>query len=172
MDADTEAKLEKIREQLEQLGGQKVDASPEQLISLVFPVAAHTYLARHDSDNDAWVTKRRIIFPQPICTDDRLLDSSGLSLTGTNGTLTFRLRNFLCGRDGIAQFNEPVNVVATVQGQKPHYVTIAHQLIKDPTLSAFTDVEITASTWNPNGSPAGNVEFYWRCRVPADTIIF
>jgi hypothetical protein len=172
MDADTEAKLDKIREQLEQIEGRKVEASPEQLINLVYPIASHTYLARHDSDNDAWVTRRRIIFPQPICTDDRLLDSSGLSSTGANGTLVFRLRNYLCSRDGIAQFNEPVNVVATPQGQQPRYVTIAHQLIKDPALPYFTDVEITASTWNPDGTPAANVWFYWRCRVPADTIIF
>jgi hypothetical protein len=171
MNADTETKLEKVREQLEKIGGHKLDASPEQLISLVFPVASHTFLARHDSDNDAWTTKRRIIFPQPICVDDRLLDSSALSTTGANGTVTFRLKSFLCGRDGIAQFNEPVNVVATVQGQKPHYVTIAHQLIKDPVLSAFTDLEFTASTWNPDGSPAPSVAFYWRCRVPSDVII-
>jgi hypothetical protein len=171
MDADTEAKVDKIREQLEQIEGRKVDANADQLISLVYPIASHTYLARHDSDDDAWVTRRRIIFPQPICTDSRLLDSSGLSLTGSNGTLVFRLRNFFCGRDGIAQFEEPVNLVATPQGPKAHYVTIAHQLIKDPTLSAFTDLEITAATWNPNGTPAPNVWFYWRCRVPADTII-
>jgi hypothetical protein len=172
MDAETEAKLAKLRTQLEEIEGRKVDASPDQLISLVYPIASHTYLAIHQSDNDAWVTKRRIIFPQPICTDSRLLDSSGLSATGTDGKLVFRLRNFLCSRDGIAQFDEPVNVVATPQGPNPHYVTIAHQLIKDPTLPFFTDVEITASTWNPNGTPAPNIPFYWRCRVVADTIIF
>jgi hypothetical protein len=171
MDADTEAKLDKIREQLEQIEGKKVDVSSEQLISLVYPIASHTYLGRHDPDDDAWVTRRRIIFPLPICTDSRLLDSSGLSATGTDGKLAFRLRSFLCGRDGIAQFSEPVNIVATPQGPKPHFVTIAHQLIKDPILSAFTDLEITASTWSPNGTPAPNIWFYWRCRVPADTII-
>ena len=119
MDAGTEAKLAKLKTQLEDIEGRKIEASPEQLISLVFPIASHTYLALHQSDNDAWVTKRRIIFPLPICTDSRLLDSSGLSATGTDGKLVFRLRNFLCGRDGIAQFDEPVNVLATPQGQQP-----------------------------------------------------
>jgi len=173
MDAGTEAKLAKLKTQLEDIEGRKIDASPEQLISLVFPIASHTYLALHQSDNDAWVTKRRIIFPLPICTDSRLLDSSGLSATGTDGKLVFRLRNFLCGRDGIAQFDEPVNVLATPQGQQPRSVTIAHQLIRDPNpnLAFFTDVELTASTWNPDGTPAPNVPFYWRCRVVADIII-
>jgi len=127
MDAGTEAKLAKLKTQLEDIEGRKIDASPEQLISLVFPIASHTYLALHQSDNDAWVTKRRIIFPLPICTDSRLLDSSGLLATGTDGKLVFRLRNFLCGRDGIAQFDEPVNVLATPQGQQPRHVTIAHR---------------------------------------------
>jgi len=173
MDAETEAKLAKLRTQLEDIEGRKIDASPEQLISLVFPIASHTYLALHQSDNDAWVTKRRIIFPLPICPDSRLLDSSGLSATGTDGKLVFRLRNFLCSRDGIAQFDEPVNVLATPQGQEPRYVTIAHQLIRDPNpnLAFFTDVELTASTWNPDGTPAPNVPFYWRCRAVADIII-
>jgi hypothetical protein len=173
MDAQTEAKLAKLKTQLEDIEGRKIDASPEQLISLVFPIASHTYLALHQSDNDAWVTKRRFIFPIPICTDSRLLDSSGLSTTGTDGKLVFRLRNFLCSRDGIAQFDEPVNVVATPQGQQPRYITIAHQLIRDPdpNLAFFTDVEITAATWNPDGTPAANVPFYWRCRVVADIII-
>jgi hypothetical protein len=173
MDAETEAKLAKLRTQLEEIEGRKLDVSPEQLISLVFPIASHTYLAIHQSDNDAWVTKRRFIFPIPICTDSRLLDSSGLSATGTDGKLVFRLRNFLCSRDGIAQFDEPVNVLATPQGQEPHYVTVAHQLIRDPdpNLPFFTDVEITASTWNPDGTPAPNIRFYWRCRVVADIII-
>ena len=171
MDADMEAKLVKLRTQLEEIEGRKIDASPEQLISLVFPIASHTYLALHQSDNDAWVTKRRFIFPIPICTDSRLLDSSGLFATGTDGKLVFRLRSLLCGRDDIAQFDEPVNILATPQGQQPHYVTIAHQLIRDPNLPFFTDVEITASTWNPDGTPAPIVPFYWRCRVVADSII-
>src|SRR5215813_10911259 len=55
MDAETEAKLAKLRTQLEDIEGRKIDASPEQLISLVFPIASHTYLALHQSDNDAWV---------------------------------------------------------------------------------------------------------------------
>jgi hypothetical protein len=47
MDAETEAKLAKLRTQLEEIEGRKVDASPDQLISLVYPIASHTYLAIH-----------------------------------------------------------------------------------------------------------------------------
>jgi hypothetical protein len=172
MDADTKVKLDKIGEQLEQIAGGRLN--PGQWPNLDYPIASHTYLARHDSDNDAWVTKQQLfIFPgSSFSADDRLLDSSGLSATGADGTVVFRLRNFFSSRAyGLQQFSvhEPVYVVATPQGQKPYYVTIAHQIITP--YNEPTDVEFTGSTWNPNGSPAANVWFYWRCRVPVEIVI-
>jgi hypothetical protein len=172
MDADTQetAKAE-LRKRLEEIAGRELDVSDEQIHSFLWPIASSTYLAKHDYDDDAWITSERIIFPQPICTDAKLLDTSGHSVTGSNGQIVFRLRNFLCNRDGIAQFNEPVNLLATPQGTSPSFMTMNHRLIKDPALPYNTDLEITASAWHPNGNAAPNVGFYWRCRVAADEII-
>jgi hypothetical protein len=169
MDIDMTAKVAELKKHLEGIAGSKIDLSAEQLVAAVFPVSASTYLASHnDPDNDAWVTKRRLIFPQPTCADSELLDTSALSETGTDGKLVFRLRTYLCDRLSLNSFEEPVNLVATPQGPKPHYVTLLHHLIKDnPASSQFTDVEITAFTWNPDGSAAPNVWFFWRCRVVA-----
>jgi hypothetical protein len=172
MDTEMTAKVAELKKHLEGIAGNKIDLSAEQLVAAVFPIAASTYLAKHDIDNDAWITKRRLIFPQPVCTDSELLDTSGLSETGTDGKLVFRLRTFLCDRDSLGAFEEPVNLVATPQGPKPHYVTMLHHLIKTvPASPYFTDVEISAFTWNPDGSPAPNVWFFWRCRVVAYAII-
>jgi hypothetical protein len=170
-DAQETAKRAELKTRLEEIAGRKLDMTDEQLLSLLRPIASSTYLARHDTDDDAWITSERIIFSQPIVTDSRLLDTSGLSVTGSNGQLVFRLRNLIGTRDGIAQFFEPVNLLATPQGTSPLFMTMNHALVKDPTGTWDTDVEITASAWNPDGTAAAGVRFYWRCRVPADTII-
>jgi hypothetical protein len=170
--AQETAKYAELKTRLEEIAGRKLDMTDEQLVSFVFPIASSTFIAKHDTDDDAWITRERIIFPSPICSDGNLLDTSGLSVTGSNGKAIFRLRNFLCGRDSIGTFNEPVNLLATPQGTSPLFITMRHQLIKDPTLPFFTDVEITASAWHPDETVAANVHFYWRCRVAADVLIF
>jgi hypothetical protein len=176
MDPDSQeaAKRAELKTRLEEIAGRKLDMPDEQLLSIIWPISSSTLLAKHDGDDDAWVTSERIIFPQPFCTDSNLLDTSGFSVTGSNGQAVFRLKNFLCGRDSIGSFNEPVNLLATPQGASPVFMTMNHELIKvsDPTQNFFTDVEITASAWNPNGTAAANVRFYWRCRVAVDFTLF
>jgi hypothetical protein len=173
MDTDVEkaAKLAEVKKQLDEIAGRKTDVSPEQLLTFSYPIASSTYLSnpRLNIENDAWVTSERIIFPVPFCTDSSLLDTSGVTETGADGKIVFLLHNFLCGRLG--SFAEPVNLLATPQGTRPNYVTMTHELIKDPNLSLFTDVQNTAFSWNPDGTAAPNVRFYWRCRVVGNVII-
>jgi hypothetical protein len=170
-DAQEAATRTELKTRLDQIAGRKLDMTDAQLLALLRPIASSTYLAKHDADDDAWITSERIIFPQPIVTDSKLLDTSGLSVTGSNGQLVFRLRNFLGNRDAIAQFSEPVSLIATPHGTKPVFMTMNHTLIRDPTGNWDIDVEITASAWHPDGTAAANVSFYWRCRLPADEII-
>jgi hypothetical protein len=173
MDADAQeaAKRAELKTRLEEIAGRKLDMTDEQLFSLLRPIASSTYLAKHDEDDDAWITSERIIFPQPIVADSKLLDTSGLSVTASNGELVFSLLNLKGVRDDIDQFFEPVNLLATPQGTRPFYMTMSHRFIRDSTNTINQDVEITASAWNPNGTPAANVPFYWRCRVPVDGVI-
>jgi hypothetical protein len=170
--AQETAKLAELKTRLEEIAGRKLDMTDEQLLSFVFPIGASTFIAKHDFDDDAWITRERLIFPSPVCSDGNLLDTSGLSATESNGQVAFRLRKLVCGRDSIGIFNEPVNLVATPQGASPFFITMRHQLIKDPSLPYFTDVEITASAWHPDTTVAANVRFYWRCRVAADVLAF
>jgi hypothetical protein len=162
-----------LKEQLEAISGRKIaDLSAEQLL-LSFPITASTFLNKHDPDDDAWVSQRVLIFGRPpvtYCTDGELLDTSGILGTGSDGKLVFRLLGVMCSRK-LFSFLEPVNLLATPQGASPIYITMAHQLIPNDTNSFFSDVEITALTWQPNGTPAPNVNFYWRCRVAMGDLV-
>jgi hypothetical protein len=163
-----------LKEQLEAITGRKIaDLSAEQF-QLFFPITASTYLRKHDPDDDAWVTERVLIFGRPpinYCTDGNIFDTSGFLGTGPDGKLVFRLLDVICGRRSFG-FLEPVHLLATPQGASPVYITMAHRLIPNDTNSFFSDVEITALTWKPNGTPAPNVNFYWRCRVAVSEPFF
>jgi hypothetical protein len=171
MDTDTQAKLAGIKKQLEEIAGRKIDAGAEQLLTRNFSIASSTYLT--NTTVNVWVTNERI-FPAALsCADSALVDTSGVTETGADGIVVFRLRNFLCDRifGANVSFEEPINVLATPQGAIPNYVTMTHGLIKDPNLPFFTDVEITAFSWSPGGAAAPNVRFYWRCRVVGNSIV-
>jgi hypothetical protein len=170
-DAADPAKLAELRSRLEEIAGRKLDISDQQLLSFSWPIAASTYINKHDLDDDAWTANERIlpILPQPFCADSQLLDTSGYSTTGSNGQVVFRLTSFLCGRDNIATFYEPVNLIATPQGTSPVFMTMNHELLPGFDAGPSPDVQITASAWHPNGTPAANVRFYWRCRLPVGT---
>jgi hypothetical protein len=117
------------------------------------------------------VTSRRLIFPEQPCPGPlTFLDASGRISTGADGTRGFRLSNFLCD---INSFSEPVFLVATPKTTSACHVTLTHELIRDPTdPNSFSDVEITAFTWKPDGTPAPNIAFDWRCRVVSNPITF
>jgi hypothetical protein len=54
----------------------------------------------------------------------------------------------------------PINVVATPHSSTPCFITSQYSFINDQ-----ADVEITLSTWDPNGAAAPDIAFDWRCRV-------
>jgi hypothetical protein len=92
-DAQETAKRAELKARLEEVAGRKLNMTDEQLLSGSWPVASSTYLAKHDADDDAWITSERIAFPPPISMDSALLDTGGLSVTGSDGQIVFRLGN-------------------------------------------------------------------------------
>jgi hypothetical protein len=173
-DAQETAKRAELKAGLEEIAGRKLNMTDEQLLSGFWPVASSTYLAKHDADDDAWITSERIAFPPPISMDSALLDTGGLSVTGSGGQIVFRLGNPSGGyqRRGFNTYNEPVNLVATPQGTSPLFMTMSHKFVYDEIYHLNYDVEITACSWKPDGTAAANVHFYWRCRVPTVETIF
>ena len=71
MDSDTQetAKRAELKARLEEIAGRKLDMTDEQLLSGIWSIASSTYLAKHDNDDDAWITNERILFWQTTCTD-------------------------------------------------------------------------------------------------------
>ncbi len=152
-------KLAELKSKIEEIAGRKIDASAEQLLFGLWPISASTYLAVHEKYvNETWVTNEQLINPVPICTDSSLLDTSGVVVTGANGTIVFRLRGFTCPSKRNFIFSEPVNLLATSQGAIPRYVTMTHELIH-PLQPESSDVQITAFSWNPDGTAAPNVAY-------------
>ena len=67
------------KKQLEAMAGANIEQ--EQLIGFRFPVGAFDYT----EGSSSW--RSIIVFPQPLtCTDANLLDASGLTTTGANGS--------------------------------------------------------------------------------------
>jgi len=102
------------------------------------------------------------------CGAANLLDVGGTARTGQDGTTEFMLSEFFChfsGRNSLS-FEFPANFVATPRSQSPVFLTA----LASPT-SDRRDVGVRVATWAPNGSPAPNTSFDWRCRVPYETVI-
>ena len=114
MDSDTQetaTKRAELKARLEEIAWPELDMTDEQLLSGIWSIASSTYLAKHDNDDDAWITNERILSGQTTCTDGQLLDTSGLSVTGNNGQIVFRLGNLACfPRHGFNDYHEPVNL--------------------------------------------------------------
>jgi len=141
----------------------EIDAtmSPEQPAILSLPV----YEDHHQ------VTSRRIISSGNLGTAPlTFLDASGRASTGPDGRRVFRLSDFICD---ISSFSEPVFLIATPKTSRACHVTLTHELIEHPgDPGSFSDVEITAFTWTPNGTADPDIAFDWRCRVVSNPIIF
>src|SRR2546430_8138014 len=87
IDAKLLKKLEELKKQLEGISGQKIDASPEQLIPLFFRVSLL-------SSEDGVIMSRSFIFPGKSCSQAsalpaNLFDVSSRSSTGANGKAVF-----------------------------------------------------------------------------------
>lgn len=143
---------------LEDLLGQKLSPDAAKLINLFQAVASYTR-------TPGTTTKRNVLILRPnVCYLADLLDVSGFAITGTDGTSTFWLTNFICHSG--ERFNQPINVVATPFSSTPCFVTMTHSLVNNG-----DDVEIKVASWDPGGAPAPQVAFNWRCRVELQVII-
>lgn len=98
------------------------------------------------------------------CSANRVIDVSGFATTGQNGQFTFMLTNFLCPAREI--YSYPISVIATPKSPKPFFLTVQHDIVNNG-----ADVTITVFAWKPNGTPAPDVTFNWRCRVENPLII-
>jgi hypothetical protein len=157
-------KLDEIKKQLETITGEKIEASPEQLIQLFFRVSLSSF-------EDGVVMSRLIIQPGKFCTGTSafqpaatLLDVNSRSVTGADGKVVFLLTQFICGT--VNSFSEPVSLVVTPNAATPCYATMTHKLIPTPGApGSFNDLQVTVFTWGANGAPTPNVGFDWRCRL-------
>ena len=146
------------KKHLEAMAGQEIDITPEQAISLVFPIGAHDI-------TDGTVASRLIVLPpRKLCNASPLLDASGAATTGTAGNVTFLLSNVIC-LPPVRSLAEPVNLLATAHSPDPFYVTTTHTIV------GGTDVQITLFSWDVKGNPAPNVTVHWRCRLVSNQII-
>jgi hypothetical protein len=102
------------------------------------------------------------------CNLASLWDVGGSSRTKPNGIATFNLSDFWCNQGHL--LSNLVDFVATPWTSLPVYLTYQRELVMEgaspnQTLGPGNDVRITVRTWNPDGSPAGDVSFTWRCLV-------
>ena len=164
IDAQMLKKLAELKKQLESISGKKIDINEEQLIKLFFPVASF-------SGQDGKITITSVILPSKSCYSAGLLDVSGYSYTGADGKRVFLLSEFIC-TDTTPLYLDPANVIVTPNAMSPCYATMSRRLMPNPNApGVFSDVEITVFTWAPNGKPAPNIGFDWRCRVPQVTLL-
>ena len=111
------------------------------------------------------LSKSLIATDPPICSTTELLDISGFTVTGDNGSATVLLSDFLCDDPLARHYAEPPITVANPVSETPFFVTITHKLLVTPFNDA-PDVQINFFAWTPNGNPAPAVAVHWRCRVP------
>jgi hypothetical protein len=150
-----------IKEQLEQIVGHKIDASEQQLAKFAYPVGLSSYW----SGSATWKT---IFPPNKICSQQQVIDVSGVLSTLADGKRVFLLSDVVCPPLRIG-YVEPVNVVATPRAERPVFLTMTYLTVVQggppPRIPVHHDVQITVFTWEANGAPAANVEFDWRCRA-------
>jgi|SRR6266516_1989282 hypothetical protein len=149
------------KRQLEDIVGQRIDATAEQLVKLRFPLGSYDI---SDFDDGATATLRSIFFPPgKTCNTTTLYDVSGVSSTLADGKRVFLISDVVCFPPSFA-LDEPINVVATPRADTPFYLTTTHALVKDPNTQNI-DLQITVFAWDASGKAAPNVAFDWRCRA-------
>jgi hypothetical protein len=149
------------KRQLEDIVGQRIDASAEQVVKLRFPLGTYDI---SDFEDGATATWQSIFFPPgKSCNTTTLYDVSGVSSTLADGKRVFLISDVVCFPPAFA-LDEPINVVATPRADKPFYLTTTHALVKDPSTQNI-DLQITVFAWDADGTAAPNVVFDWRCRA-------
>ncbi len=163
-DPVTMKKLAELKKQIEKIVGRDIEAEPGQLINLAHPVGSAYY------EEGSQVTWYRTFFPGKFCVSPvTLLDASGHSSTGADGTRVFLLSTFICS--SLNSFSEPAYLLATPKTASACFITLTHQIVPDQNHPGYNDVQVTAHSWGPNGTAAANVPFDWRCRVVSNPII-
>lgn len=92
-----------------------------------------------------------------LCYIGDSLDLGGKAQTGTDGKVSWKLSNFICG-PGPAKLDEPVSFVATARANHP--IIITSDIVK-----TGGDLEIDVYSWELSGEPAPETRFSWRCWV-------
>jgi len=144
-----------IKAYLEAVTGRKFDAS---VINLFFWLGQGVGTTGGSDYPSSFVTWKDLVYDSVTHTSVMpLLDVSGSSFTGADGNAVFRVTTF-AGSEIDAL--EPVHIVATPLGGAPVFLTVDYVLVT-------ADIEITVHSWNPDGSPAPNILFHFRCRTAA-----
>ena len=153
------ARKPKPGKDVEAVTGDKLTLTSAERITLLRPIASST-------SSDGSTTLRSLIVGFPNrCVSSRLLDVTGVAVSGSDGKIRFLLTSFLCP-EGNFHFGFPINVVATPLSTTPRFLTLVHTLVDNG-----ADVDIEVSTWDAAGAPAPNVGFDWRCRVELVNIV-
>jgi hypothetical protein len=85
---------------------------------------------------------------------------SGTRATGSDGTVTFSVKDYACLEEPIG-LRAPAVVQATPQSASVALITATAKVD-----AANDDVVITVYSWDLNGQPLPNVWFYWTCIMP------
>jgi hypothetical protein len=145
------AKEDEVRAALEVIAGRKI--SPEVPVPLETFPPIFFYLGTAVSTLAATLQSFTIwgnLFGQTGLNNTSLVDLTGFASTGNDGKSVFRLTSLFQ-----VDTAHPINVVATARGGVPASLTV----------DVDGDFQITVHSWDPQGNPAPNVMFDWRCRV-------
>ena len=159
-----------IKAALEAFAGNEIDATKEQIEErikkLTFPYSTYAF-----TPSGEVVSRNIVIFAPRSCVGSELLDVSASATTGSTGSVTLLINDYICPNDVGRVYSEPVNIVATPISTTPVCVTVTHTLVVTPPATWATNVQINIFAWDAKGAPAPNVTVYWRCRVPDFVII-
>lgn len=159
---------DEIRSRLEAIAGHAIDLTAEQIAEQL--VIARPRIAAYSFLDAGRVVSRNLIIPNSplICDQRQVLDMVGYGYTAASGSTTFSINELLCPNEGFRLlYEEPVNVLVTANTDRPFFATMVYVIVYTPPPNPLgTDLRITVHTWQPNGTPAPQTKFHWRCRVP------
>ncbi len=159
-----------IKAALEAFAGNEIDVTKQQIEqrikTLTFPYSTYAF-----TPSGEIVSRSILIFLPRSCAASELLDVTASATTGSTGSVTLLINDYICPGDVGRVYSEPVNIVATPVSTTPVYVTTTHSLVTTPPSTFVQNVQINIFTWDAKGAPAPNVTVNWRCRVPDFVII-
>lgn len=115
------------------------------------------------TDHDGSMTKFHELIGK-FCSSSMILDVCGSSSVGRDGTIEFKLTDFVCirrptgGGGYFDRITPPAFVVATARSDSPVHLTSQVSAQND-------DILIKIFAWDPSGAPVPGVLFDWHCCV-------